>query len=189
MVRAETDPSALTRHLGLLRGRFEATRSALAELVAEFGWTPGGPCGGSCDWPTCRAERSECVRYRSFQQTLAGELRRRQGAEPKKWYVQVWHRHHAPDEPYETVSEIGADGHELRKVAYFDDEHAEWADTSGGIGTLVLSGEPVPPFVELAARDDCWAEEITPQHFEEWWAKAQADPRRSFLPEQPFLPE
>lgn len=88
--RSERDPSALSRHLELLRSKFPEIRAALAALVAEFGWnTPSGPCGNSCDWPSCRSKTRECVRHRRFQQTLAAELRRRQGAEPKAWYMQV----------------------------------------------------------------------------------------------------
>jgi hypothetical protein len=184
IARSEEDPAALSRHLELLRSKLPVIRSALAELVAEFGWTtPSGPCGDSCDWPSCRSETRECVRHRRFQQTLAAELRRRQGAEPKAWYVQVsYSSTRGNDEPFETISEISAEGFEARKLAYYDDERVEWVDASGGNGGLVLDKEPMPPFVEFCAQSDLSAEEISRQHFEEWWAEARENPVRSFFP-------
>lgn len=88
---------------------------------------------------------------------------------------------HARDEPYESLSEISAEGYELRKVAYYGDDHAEWVDASGGSGRLALSRKPVPPFVELSSRDDIWVEEITSQHFERRWAEARENPQRPFI--------
>lgn len=179
--RSETDPLALAQHLDQMRSMFAATRLALAELVAEFGWTPSGPCGDGCDWPSCKFETSRCVSHRRFQQTLAGELRRRQGAQPETWYMLAGCPSHARDEPYESLSEISAEGYELRKVAYYGDDHAEWVDASGGSGRLALSRKPVPPFVELSSRDDIWVEEITSQHFERRWAEARENPQRPFI--------
>jgi hypothetical protein len=183
--RVARDPSALPRHLELLRSKFPAARAALAGLVAEFGWKPSGPCGNSCDWPSCRSEMRACVRHRRFQQTLAAELRRRQGAEPKTWYMQVAYSpaRRSSDEPFETISEISAEGFEVRKLAYYDDERVEWADASGGNGRLVLDKDPMPPFVEFCARDGLSVEEISRQDFEAWWTEARQNPIRSFFPE------
>jgi hypothetical protein len=175
------DPSALSRHLDLLRSGYAAARAELANLVSEFGWTPGGPCGDLCDWPSCGAAASGCVRKSPFQQTLAAELRRRNGAEPKTWYLQVFYERHAKDEPDESLSEISPDGYELRKVAYYGDEHTEWVDANGGRGTLALSGEPVPAFTELDESEDFFVEEITAKLFEKRWAEARENPRRPFL--------
>jgi hypothetical protein len=183
--RSETDPSALSHHLELLRSKFPEVRRVLAELVAEFGWkTPSGPCGDSCDWPSCGGETPECVRHRRFQQTLAAELRRRQGAEPKAWFVQVsYSSARGSDEPFETISEISSEGFEVRKLAYYDDERVEWADASGGNGRLVLDKDPMPPFVEFCAQDGLSVEEISRQDFEAWWTEARQNPIRSFFPE------
>ncbi|MEW2134888.1 DUF6881 domain-containing protein [Streptomyces sp. NPDC005435] len=157
------------------------TRSTLAELVTEFGWKPAGPCGGSCDWPTCHAERSNCVKFSPFQQTLAGELRRRQGAEPKTWYLHTGYSGPMDEKPHECLTEVGVGGYEQRKVAYYGDGTVEWADVSEGSGRLALSCAPVPAFEELGARNDSWARETTAQHFEGQWGRGQGKSVQAFL--------
>ncbi|WP_037971478.1 DUF6881 domain-containing protein [Streptomyces sp. NRRL WC-3742] len=181
MALSASDPSAFTAHLDLLRENLAASRSTLAGHVEEFGWKPGGPCGGTCDWPACRAERPECVRRHWAQQTLAQELRRRQGAPAKAWYLQTAYPSHGPEEPSEILSEISAEGREVRKVAYYGGGKVEWVAADEGRGRISLSPDPLPPFAELDDRDDIWVEEITSGFFEQRWAEARENPSRPFL--------
>ncbi|MBO1336305.1 hypothetical protein [Streptomyces sp. VRA16 Mangrove soil] len=187
VAEGELDPTKLSDHLDLLRGGFTSARVRLAELVAECAWPipVDGPCGRQCGWPTCAVDAGGCERHRRFQQTLAAELRRRQGAEPKTWYMQVWYSaSRVPGTPREIVSEIGADGYERRKLAYYDDERVEWVDgEGGGIGRLALEEEMILSMREFRDRGGCSVEEITGEYFQACWDEALRNPSRSFLVE------
>ncbi|GAA1113062.1 hypothetical protein [Kitasatospora arboriphila] len=119
----EHDPTAVTRRADQLASAVAATTAELSKVSAALGWRPSGPCGPPCTWPVCAPAAADCVRHRPFrpQQTLAARLRRKPGAEPRPWYVISLHFLADDDEPFEFVTEVGADGYEVRKVAQYVD--------------------------------------------------------------------
>lgn len=179
----DVDHSALVRHLDLLRERFSEARSELIDALKDIGFEPCGPCAKNCDWPECQAEVKECGRFRRRQQTLGAELRRREGGRAEIWYLQAGFLENSNDEPYETLAEIGEDGFERRKVAYYDDGTIRSESVNDKVRTDVLSETPIPSFVHLKARKGMWVEEMTRQHFEQRWDEAKSNPVRGFLAE------
>ncbi|MFI6151616.1 DUF6881 domain-containing protein [Kitasatospora sp. NPDC051170] len=168
----EGDPTAITRRAEQLALAGGAMTAELAELATALGWRPAGPCGLRCTWPACAPSAEGCVRHRAFQpqQTLAARLRRKLGAESRPWYLMSVDLASDDDEPFEFVTEIGADGYESRKVAQYMDGRLVCVDrehrTRDGV---TLSSERVPSWTEFEANNDLHAEEASTEFFESRW--------------------
>ncbi|MBV2156685.1 hypothetical protein [Kitasatospora sp. SUK 42] len=168
----ERDPLAVIRRAEQLALAGTAMRAELSKVSTALGWRPSGPCGPQCTWPVCEPSAANCVRHRSFQpqQTLAARLQRKQGAESRPWYLISIDLSADSDEPFEFVTEIGADGHELRKVAQYMDGRLVRADRECEVrGGVELSSERIPSLAELEGNDDLHVEETSAEFFERRW--------------------
>lgn len=170
------DPEARARYVSQAPDRMAPYRDQLASVAGS--WVREGPCGGACDWPTCDSGESSCVRGRRRQQSLSAGLRRELGLQaPATWYLAVsWLDERDDGGPLEYVSEISADGREVRKVAVgFGDGRVEWADEQHSSDDCTLSAEPVLAVSPMtSAFPRTWAHEITEAEFEAYWAQARA---------------
>ncbi|MER6299832.1 hypothetical protein ABT247_09685 [Kitasatospora sp. NPDC001539] len=168
----ERDPMAVLRRADQLAPAGTAMRAELSKVSTALGWRPSGPCGLQCTWPVCEPSMANCVRHRGFQpqQTLAARLRLKQGAEAKPWYLISIDLSADGDEPFEFVTEIGTDGHELRKVAQYMDGRLIRVDRECQVqGEVKLSSERVPSLAELQGNDNLHVEETSAEFFEQRW--------------------
>ena len=90
-------------------------------------------------------------------------------------YVKVGWAHNLVDEPVLYFSELGDDGYETRKVQFYRDGRAEWADESFETATVGLSEIPFPPLEEISSQPEFTAQVIAPEEFERAWNEARAD--------------
>ncbi|MET7380230.1 hypothetical protein ABZT08_15665 [Streptomyces sp. NPDC005526] len=172
LVSRERDPMAVIRRADQLASAGPAMTAELSKVSALLGWRPSGPCGPQCTWPACESSASNCVRRRAFrpQQRLAARLGRKQGAEPRPWYLISINLLAADDEPFEFVTEIGTDGYELRKVAQYMDGRLICVDRDHQRrGGVELGSERVPSWTELEADEDLHVEETSAEFFERRW--------------------
>lgn len=168
----ERDPMAVIRRADQLALAGAAMTAELSKVSAVLGWRPCGSCGPPCAWPACGSSVSNCVRRRAFrpQQTLAAQLRRKQDAESRPWYLISINLLAADDEPFEFVTEIGTDGYELRKVAQYMDGRLVCVDRDHQLrGGVKLGSERVPSWTELEADDDLHVEETSAEFFDRRW--------------------
>ncbi len=86
-------------------------------------------------------------------------------------YLRVQWLHFHPDEPVEIYSEINDDGWEVRKVEVFPDGSVGFASSSEGIGSTMLSVEPLPALEEIRSDPQFKPTEISRQEFEKMWEK------------------
>jgi len=86
-------------------------------------------------------------------------------------YLRVQWLHFHPDEPVEIYSEINDDGWEVRKVEVFPDGSVGFASSSEGIGSTMLSVEPLPALEEIRSDPQFKPIEIGRQEFEKVWEK------------------
>ncbi|MFJ3337638.1 DUF6881 domain-containing protein [Streptomyces sp. NPDC086766] len=172
LVSRERDPMAVIRRADQLASAGPAMTAELSKVSALLGWRPSGPCGPQCTWPACESSASNCVRRRAFrpQQRLAARLRRKQGAEPRPWYLISINLLAADDKPFEFLTEIGTDGYELRKVAQYMDGRLVCVDRDHQRrGEVELGSERVPSWTELEADEDLHVEETSAEFFERRW--------------------
>jgi hypothetical protein len=177
LTSCEGDPMAVTRRADRLALGGAAMTAELAKLSTLLGWRSSEPCGLQCTWPVCEPSAENCVRHREFQpqQTLAARLRRKHGAEPRPWYLISMVLASDDDEPFELVTEIGADGYELRKVAQYVDGRLVCVDREHQMrGGVALNSERVPSWTELEANNDLHVEETSAEFFERRWKEGFA---------------
>lgn len=86
-------------------------------------------------------------------------------------YLRVHWVHFHPDEPVEIYSEINDDGWEVRKVELFPDGSVGFASGTEGMGSTMLSLEPLPGLKEIASDPQFKPVEISQQDFEKVWEK------------------
>ncbi|OKJ96508.1 hypothetical protein AMK34_23605 [Amycolatopsis sp. CB00013] len=85
------------------------------------------------------------------------------------WYLRVVWAHEFAEEPVESLSEVGLDGYERRKVERFRDGRLGWADEEREVGGTGLGEVPVPPLAEINAQRGFAASRITGDEFEQVW--------------------
>ena len=86
-------------------------------------------------------------------------------------YLHVQWVHDHPDEPVEIYSEINDDRWELRKVELFPDGSAGFASSTEGMGSTMLSVEPLPAVEEIGSDPQFKPVEISREEFEKVWEK------------------
>ena len=86
-------------------------------------------------------------------------------------YLRVEWVHFHPDEPVEIYSEINDAGWETRKVEFFPDGSVGFASSTEGMGSTMLSLEPLPALEEIASDPQFKPVEISQQDFEKAWEK------------------
>jgi hypothetical protein len=86
-------------------------------------------------------------------------------------YLRVQWLHFHPDEPVEIYSEINEDGWEVRKLEVFPDGSLGFASPTEGMGSTMLSVEPVPSLPEIASDAQFKPIEISREDFEQVWEK------------------
>jgi len=101
-------------------------------------------------------------------------------------YVKTIWNHELDDEPVHYFSELDEDGYEVRKVQLFRDGRSEWADTDHETASVGLSEIPFPSVAEISESEECAAEEISAENFEEIWNSAR-DVRRGASGLRPFV--
>jgi hypothetical protein len=163
--------NAVSLYLAELGKFAEGSRAELAHIFDSLDVSSHGPCGTQCDWPACATDLKTCVRNREYQPhlSLAATLRRRNGAEPRPWYVRVLAYDPPPGEPCDFLIEIGADGYEKRKVGIHADERREWCGDGRESQVLRLSSHPITSLAVYEERVDMMAEEIAPSLFARYW--------------------
>ncbi|MFI5559699.1 DUF6881 domain-containing protein [Amycolatopsis japonica] len=90
----------------------------------------------------------------------------------RMWYLRVVWAHEFAEEPVESLSEVGLDGYERRKVERFRDGRLGWADEEREVGGTGLGEVPVPPLAEINAQRGFAAARITGDEFEQVWRQA-----------------
>jgi hypothetical protein len=86
-------------------------------------------------------------------------------------YIDVaWHHDH-PKEPVRLVSEIDADGFEIRKLEFFRDGRVQFACNAGGSGDTRLGEAPVPPLSEINKDPEFEGVTIDPGEFARLWGQ------------------
>ncbi|MGW4897679.1 DUF6881 domain-containing protein [Kitasatospora sp. NPDC004240] len=171
------DPMAVIRRADQLALGDAALRAELSKVSTALGWRPSGPCGPECTWPVCESSVENCVRHRAFhpQQTLAARLRRGSAEVPRPWYLISIDLSADGDEPFEFVTEIGADGYESRKVAQYMDGRLVAVDREHRVrGGVELGSERVPSWTELEGAGDLHVEETSAEFFERRWQEGLA---------------
>lgn len=86
-------------------------------------------------------------------------------------YLRVQWIHFHPGEPIEIYSEATEDGWEMRKVELFRDGSVGFASPSEGMGSTMLSLEPLPSLEEIASDPQFKPAEISREEFEKMWEK------------------
>jgi len=86
-------------------------------------------------------------------------------------YLRVHWSHFHPDEPIEIYSEINENGWEVRKVELFPDGSVGFASPSEGMGSTMLSLEPLPAPEEIASDPQFRPVEISREEFEKVWER------------------
>ena len=84
-------------------------------------------------------------------------------------YIDVtWHHSHS-DEPIRLVSEIGADGFEVRKLEFFRDGRVGFASMDSNGGGTRLGEVAVPDLSEIVADREFSGVEIDASEFFDLW--------------------
>ncbi len=89
-------------------------------------------------------------------------------------YWKVYWHHDFPDEPVAIYSEIGADGHEERRVEEFPGGRVGWTDGERGDGGSALAEVAFGDIQEVAARPEFTAFLIRREEFRAVWLRATA---------------
>ncbi|WP_372457308.1 DUF6881 domain-containing protein [Streptomyces olivaceus] len=89
-------------------------------------------------------------------------------------YVRVAWRHDFADDPVLYLSELGDDGYEIRKVQFYRDGRAEWADESHETTTVGLSEIPFPALEEISSQPEFDAKLIDLKGFEQAWIRSHS---------------
>ncbi|GAB3812102.1 DUF6881 domain-containing protein [Micromonospora zhanjiangensis] len=89
-------------------------------------------------------------------------------------YVKVSWQHDFDNEPVLYLSELDDGGYEARKVEFFRDGAADWADETRETETIGLSDVPFPTAEEIAAHSEFKVEEISSVEFEQAWRRVRA---------------
>jgi len=84
-------------------------------------------------------------------------------------YVDVFWRHSNPEDPVRLVSELDADGWELRKLEIFANGRAAYASGDVEEGDTRLGEAPVPPLEQINATGEFEGREIDAAAFEALW--------------------
>ena len=90
-------------------------------------------------------------------------------------YWKVYWHHDFPDEPVAIYSEIGADGHEVRRVEEFPGARVGWADGERGHGGSELADVAFGDIQEVAARPEFTAFLIHREEFQAVWWRATGE--------------
>ncbi|EHR61156.1 hypothetical protein SaccyDRAFT_2276 [Saccharomonospora cyanea NA-134] len=91
-------------------------------------------------------------------------------------YVKVAWEHESPDEPVLFLSELDADGYETRKVQFYRDGRAEWADETRENEAVGLAEIPLPRSLnEILGQPEFDAQVIDPAEFECAWQQARTN--------------
>ncbi|MEU3623847.1 hypothetical protein BS329_00010 [Amycolatopsis coloradensis] len=80
------------------------------------------------------------------------------------WYPRVAWSHEFAEEPVEIISEVGAAGHERRKVERFRDGRLGWADETREVVGTGWGEVPVPSLGEINAQHEfsaTWSDQRT----------------------------
>jgi hypothetical protein len=86
-------------------------------------------------------------------------------------YIRVNWRQSNPKYPTVLYSELDEAGWEIRKVEVFDDGRFGYASKTESAAGTRLGIEPLPPLEDIGADPQFVPAEITPNEFEEVWAK------------------
>lgn len=89
------------------------------------------------------------------------------------YYVKVTWEHDSPDDPVVYLSELGEDRYETRKIQFYRDGRAEWADEDHETATVGVSEIPFPPLDQISSQPEFTAEVITREEFENAWREAR----------------
>ncbi|MEV6285894.1 hypothetical protein [Kribbella sp. NPDC051770] len=89
-------------------------------------------------------------------------------------YVKVAWNHDFVDEPVLYLSELGDDGYETRRVQFYRDGRAEWADRDHEATTVGLSEIPFPALEEISSRPEFDAGPIGAEEFELAWDRSRS---------------
>jgi hypothetical protein len=87
-------------------------------------------------------------------------------------YIEVKWLHDDSEDPILLFSELDENGWEVRKVEFFRDGIAHFADANQHSGSTELGILPVPPLKQIAADAQFSPREITREEFEKAWRYA-----------------
>lgn len=174
------DSHAIDRYVAQLRAAFTMDGNILSRVALELGWSSTGPCGVGCDWPSCVSNMQNCISRNTFQpqQTLGAMLRRKHGQPARQWFVRVLDFDAADDEPWEIVSEVSAEGFEVRKiVGFISGSRIPVADEYPS-AKFPLIDTTFPLIIDMQ-RAGVAAEELSKDIFEEYWVSATVENRHA----------
>ena len=84
-------------------------------------------------------------------------------------YFDITWQHDSKDDPYRLLSEVGADGHEIRKLEFFKNGRVGYASEIESSDTTMLSVNRIPNLDVIVSRPDFSGTEISAQQFEQLW--------------------
>ncbi len=100
-------------------------------------------------------------------------------------YIDVGWLHDDDTEPVRLLSEIDADGYEVRKIEIYRDGRAEYADAERSTGNAILGEREVPADNEIAADGQFRLNPTTGDQFERAWRVVRETGR--YLPDAPWI--